>query len=95
MTQQEQSQLNAIKKAKNLYKKLLALENEWNVFYKNNTFNKSFWNIDKKIVNLFKEINTLPYNAYPLRTADDLLGYIEFREITLYENTNNTNATNK
>ena len=72
-----------IKKAKTIYSKWKEAEKEWDIFYKNNTFNRAFWKIDKKIIKLKKEANSLPYNTYPIQTTDDLLGYFEFHELNL------------
>ena len=74
---------NQIKKAKNLYKTLEKLQAKWDILSEFNTFNAKFWRLDKKITNLWKEVNKLAFNNYPIRSMDDLLGYIEFHELQL------------
>jgi len=73
---------SAIKQGKALYKKIGEIQAEWDVFYKHNSFGNTFWKVDKKLNTLWREeIPKLPFATYPIRSMDDLLGYIEFHEI--------------
>ncbi len=76
-------EIKAIKRAKVMYAKLETLQTEWDVLHKHNLIGKKFWALDKRIVNLWKSVNELPFSDYPMRSMDDLLGYIEFRELNL------------
>ena len=71
-----------IKKAKKLYAEIEEAQKDWDVFYKHDSCRgKKFWALDRKITRLWKKVNKLPASMYQMNSLDDLLGYIEFREL--------------
>jgi len=71
-----------IKLVKAKYSEIKTLQNEWDVIYKTNHFGRYFWKLDRKITSLFKFFQHRPFSDYPLRTLDDIQGYIEFLELS-------------
>jgi phenylalanine-4-hydroxylase len=71
-----------IKSCKKYQTELIQKEMEWEVLVKHNKFrNKAFTKLDKRISKIYKTLSERKFSNYPLRTQDDVLGYIEHLEI--------------
>ena len=85
-----------IKSSKKLLKELKTLENEWDVLSKHcNKIPAAFWKIDKRIDTIYKKLRNMKISSYPIRSQDDLLGYIEHMEIQVEEYSSNRKSTHK
>lgn len=82
-----------ILQSKKLLDKLKDLENQWEILSKNNCIYKSFWKIDKKIDNIYKNLQKMRFSSYSIRAQDELQGYIEHLEIQCEEYEKSLNDT--